>query len=62
MNYLSIALIWCGINFIITLSAWKFGANMFYVSMYFLIGYVLIIICGFIKEVKKQKNEKSRYR
>jgi len=54
-NYLNIAIGWCLINAVVTLVGFSLKINMFYLSMYFLIGYFFILFYGFVMELRKMK-------
>ncbi len=60
MIYLKIALIWCLINFPITFIAWKLKANMFYMSLFFLVGFMIILCFGMIEAIREDKKWKSK--
>ena len=55
MIYLKIALIWCVINLPITFIAWGLKTNMFYTSLFFLIGFMIILCFGMIEAIRKDR-------
>ena len=59
MKYLIVLLIWCLINFPITFIGWNLKANMFHLSLFFFIGFFIIIIFGGIEAIKEDKRRNN---
>ena len=55
MKYLEVLLIWCLVNIPITFIGFCFGANMFYISLYFLAGVFFILLFAFAEFVGEVK-------
>jgi len=55
MIYLNLLLVWCVIGFYLSYVSFLVGFNMFHLSLYFLIGFFMILGSGFIDTIRENK-------